>query len=123
MPVWTGIAFMHAIEAVSAAGMLDGVGFDGIVVSDHMIYQRHLSSPYPLPMGKPMWTRDRLARLLGAHRCDGRGHLPGDLLRSQAPGTNSPRRFGQLRSLSVPDTFDEPLPDAEIVTWEGNSTS
>jgi hypothetical protein len=39
------------------------------------------------------------------------------------PATNSPRRFGQLRSLSVPDTFDEPLPDAEIGTWEGNSPS
>lgn len=39
------------------------------------------------------------------------------------PATNSPRRFGQLRSLSVHDIFDEPLPDAEIVTWEGNSPS
>jgi hypothetical protein len=35
--------------------------------------------------------------------------------------TNSPRRFGHLWSLSVPDTFDEPLTDAEIGTWEGNS--
>jgi hypothetical protein len=37
--------------------------------------------------------------------------------------TNSPRRFGQLRSISVPDTFDDPLPDAEIGAWEGNSPS
>jgi hypothetical protein len=28
--------------------------------------------------------------------------------------TNSPRRFGQLQTLSVPDNVDDPLPDAEI---------
>ena len=39
------------------------------------------------------------------------------------PAVNSPRRFGQLRNLSVPDTFDDALPDAEIAAWEGNSPS
>jgi hypothetical protein len=39
------------------------------------------------------------------------------------PTTNSPRRFGQLRNLSVHDSFDDPLRDAEIGTWEGNSPS
>ena len=34
---------------------------------------------------------------------------------------NSPRSFGQLQDLSVPVTFDDPLPDAEITAWEGNS--
>ena len=37
------------------------------------------------------------------------------------PATNSPRRFGQLQNLSVPDNFDDPLPDAEIAAWEGDS--
>jgi hypothetical protein len=35
--------------------------------------------------------------------------------------TNTPRRFGQLQNLSVPDTFDNPLPDAETAAWEGDS--
>src|SRR5271166_2380750 len=56
MQVWTGTAFMHANEAVPVARMLDEAGFDGIVVSDHLIYPRHLSSPYPSATGKPMWT-------------------------------------------------------------------
>jgi prevent-host-death family protein len=32
-----------------------------------------------------------------------------------------PRRFGQLPTLRVPDDFDEPLPEAELAAWEGNS--
>ena len=56
MQIWTGTAFMHTTEAVPVARMLDEAGFDGIVVSDHMIYPRELSSPYPSPTGKPMWT-------------------------------------------------------------------
>jgi len=45
MQIWTGTAFMHTAEAVPVARMLDEAGFDGIVVSDHMIYPRNLSSP------------------------------------------------------------------------------
>ena len=37
--------------------------------------------------------------------------------------TNSPRRFGQLLTLSVPNTFDDPLPDVEIAAGEGDSSS
>jgi prevent-host-death family protein len=37
------------------------------------------------------------------------------------PAHQHPRRFGQLPALTVPDTFDDPLPDAEIAAWEGNS--
>jgi hypothetical protein len=33
------------------------------------------------------------------------------------------RTFGQRPSLAVPDTFDDPLPDPEIVAWEGDSPS
>jgi prevent-host-death family protein len=37
------------------------------------------------------------------------------------PARETPRRFGQLPNMSVPDGFDDPLPDSEIVAWEGNS--
>jgi prevent-host-death family protein len=37
------------------------------------------------------------------------------------PARPRPRKFGQLPALVVSDTFDEPLPDAEIAAWEGNS--
>jgi prevent-host-death family protein len=37
------------------------------------------------------------------------------------PARPRQRKFGQLRALSVPDSFDEPLPEAEIAAWEGNS--
>jgi alkanesulfonate monooxygenase SsuD/methylene tetrahydromethanopterin reductase-like flavin-dependent oxidoreductase (luciferase family) len=64
MEIWTGTAFMKPAEAIPVARMLDEAGFDGIVVSDHvvypreMVYPRELSSPYPSPTGKPMWTPD-----------------------------------------------------------------
>jgi hypothetical protein len=29
------------------------------------------------------------------------------------------RQFGQLPKISVPYDFDDPLPDAEIIAWEG----
>jgi hypothetical protein len=38
-----------------------------------------------------------------------------------APAHPRPRKFGQLPALIVPDNFDEPLPEAEIAAWEGNS--
>ena len=38
-----------------------------------------------------------------------------------APAHPRPRKFGQLPALIVPDDFDEPLPEAEIAAWEGNS--
>jgi hypothetical protein len=41
--------------------------------------------------------------------------------RDVQPATNSPRRFGQLDNLSVPDDFDVPLPDTEIIAGEGDS--
>ncbi|MGH3634048.1 MAG: type II toxin-antitoxin system Phd/YefM family antitoxin [Mycobacterium sp.] len=37
------------------------------------------------------------------------------------PAHQRPRKFGQLPALVVPETFDDPLPDAEIAAWEGNS--
>jgi prevent-host-death family protein len=36
------------------------------------------------------------------------------------PVQQMPRRFGQLPNLIVPDNFDEPLPETELVAWEAN---
>ena len=59
MRFWSGTAFMKTSETVAVARMLDEAGFDGMLCSDHMIYPRELSSPYPdSPTGKPMWTPD-----------------------------------------------------------------
>jgi hypothetical protein len=33
------------------------------------------------------------------------------------------RTFGQLPDLTVPNNFDDPLPGAEIATWDGDSPS
>ena len=52
-----GTAFMKTTEIVPVARMLDEAGYDGMVCSDHMIYPRELSSPYPdSPTGKPGWA-------------------------------------------------------------------
>ena len=47
MQFWSGTAFMKTADGVAVATMLDEAGYDGIVTSDHMIYPRELSSPYP----------------------------------------------------------------------------
>ena len=44
---FVGTAFMDTSEAIPVARMLDEAGYDGMVTSDHMIYPRELSSPYP----------------------------------------------------------------------------
>lgn len=57
MQFWSGVAFMQTAETIAIAKMLDEAGYDGIVCSDHMIYPRQLSSPYPdSPTGKPGWS-------------------------------------------------------------------
>ncbi len=57
MQFWSGTAFMKATEGVAVAKMLDEAGYHGMLCSDHMIYPRELSSPYPdSPTGKPMWA-------------------------------------------------------------------
>jgi probable F420-dependent oxidoreductase len=59
MQFWSGTAFMDPLEAVPVARMLDEAGYDGILCSDHMIYPRELSSPYPDSAdGKPGWEPD-----------------------------------------------------------------
>ncbi len=57
MRFWSGTAFTDPLEAVPVAKMLDEAGYDGMLCSDHMIYPRNLSSPYPdSESGKPGWT-------------------------------------------------------------------
>jgi probable F420-dependent oxidoreductase len=59
MQFWSGTAFMDPLEAVPVARMLDEAGYDGILCSDHMIYPRELSSPYPdAADGTPGWEPD-----------------------------------------------------------------
>jgi probable F420-dependent oxidoreductase len=56
MKFWCGTAFMRTPELPQVARMLDDAGYDGIVTSDHLIYPRELSSPYPSPSGRPFWA-------------------------------------------------------------------
>ncbi len=57
MQFWSGTAFMKTSEILPVARMLDEAGYDGMVCSDHMIYPRELSSPYPdSSTGKPGWA-------------------------------------------------------------------
>lgn len=35
-----------------------------------------------------------------------------------SPAQATPRTFGQLPNLVVPQTFDDPLPDDELAAWE-----
>jgi prevent-host-death family protein len=36
------------------------------------------------------------------------------------PVRETPRRFGQLPNLAVPEDFDDPLPESELAAWEAN---
>jgi probable F420-dependent oxidoreductase len=56
MQFWSGTPFMRTTEIVAVARMFDEAGYDGLICSDHLIYPRQLSSPYPdSPTGKPGW--------------------------------------------------------------------
>ena len=56
MQFWSGTAFLNTTEIPQVARLLDEVGFDGIMMADHLIYPRELTSPYPTPDGKPFWA-------------------------------------------------------------------
>lgn len=49
---------MSAADALAVAQLLDEAGFDGVICADHLIYPRELTSPYPSPTGRPMWSPD-----------------------------------------------------------------
>jgi alkanesulfonate monooxygenase SsuD/methylene tetrahydromethanopterin reductase-like flavin-dependent oxidoreductase (luciferase family) len=56
MQFWSGTPFMKTTEIVAVARMFDEAGYDGLICSDHLIYPRELSSPYPdSPTGRPGW--------------------------------------------------------------------
>lgn len=38
-----------------------------------------------------------------------------------SPITQRPRRFGQLPGMTVPESFDDPLPDDELSGWQDAS--
>ena len=76
MQFWSGTAFMDAVGGRPRSPRCSTrPGYDGIVCSDHMIYPRELSSPYPdSPTGKPGWAPETAwPDSLGADRRDGRG--------------------------------------------------
>jgi hypothetical protein len=51
------------------------------------------------------------------------GMRAADSMRETAPTTKHARTFGQLPNLAVCGNVDDPLPDAEIDAWEGDSPS
>jgi probable F420-dependent oxidoreductase len=53
---WCGTAFTRTPELPAVAQLLDEAGYHGVLVSDHLIYPRELSSPYPSPTGAPFWA-------------------------------------------------------------------
>ena len=56
MKFWCGTAFMNTSEMPAVAQMLDTNGYHGILVSDHLVYPKHMKTPYPAtPDGKLFW--------------------------------------------------------------------
>jgi probable F420-dependent oxidoreductase len=58
MKFWCATAFMTTSELVHVATLLDQAGYHGLMVSDHLVYPRDLSTPYPYsphPDGRPIW--------------------------------------------------------------------
>jgi len=59
MQFWSGTPFMKTTEIIAVARMFDEAGYDGLICSDHLVYPRELSSPYPdSPTGRPGWAPD-----------------------------------------------------------------
>ena len=58
MKFWCATAFMSTTELVHISTLLDRAGYHGLMVSDHLLYPRELTSPYPYsphPDGRPIW--------------------------------------------------------------------
>jgi len=53
MKVFLHVAFVETTDLTFAARLAEEVGFDGLTISDHMIYPGDLSSNYPIP--DTMW--------------------------------------------------------------------
>jgi probable F420-dependent oxidoreductase len=56
---WLAVAFADPGELFALARAADDSGWHGLTVSDHIVYLRDLSTPYPYtPDGKPGWEPD-----------------------------------------------------------------
>ena len=58
MRFWVATAFMEPRALVPLAALLDEYGYHGLMISDHLVYPRHLESRYPYspnPDGSPIW--------------------------------------------------------------------
>ena len=98
MQFWSGTAFMKTSDILALARMFDEAGYDGMICSDHLIYPRELSSPYPDSSDRhaAVAARDGVAGLLGADRRDGGGDDPAALHQRRLRRTlASPARGGQ----------------------------
>lgn len=61
MKFWISTAFMSSPELPEVARMADQAGYHGALISDHIVYPKHLHSPYPYsphPDGRPIWEPD-----------------------------------------------------------------
>lgn len=59
MKFWLAVAFADPAELQALARAADDSGWHGLTVSDHIVYLRDLSTPYPYtPDGKPGWEPD-----------------------------------------------------------------
>lgn len=65
-------------------------------------------------------ARAQIARTLGISRSSVYRSLVGA---GQPAPSDSPRTFDGHLDLSISDTFDDPLPEAEIAAWEGDVLS
>ena len=55
MQFWSGTPFLNTTAALTLVPILDETGFDGVITADHLIYPRHLTSPYPDGSATPPW--------------------------------------------------------------------
>ena len=54
MEFWQSIAFTEADQIMQVAEICDEVGFDGVMISDHLLHFEHMQSRYPYSAdGKP----------------------------------------------------------------------
>ena len=61
MKFWCATAFMQSKELVHIAQLLDEAGYHGLMISDHLVYPKELSSKYPYsphPDGRPIWDAE-----------------------------------------------------------------
>ena len=100
-------------EPVDIAAMLRGSDLS----AEHRRYVHNAVARSVLAGWKP--TRDSVALLIDAVA----GNITADEYKARvaASAATRGRQFGQLPHISVPDDFDNPLPDDEILAWEGES--